>query len=117
MPTLEAVQAKVRSRIPEIPPLKWKKLNDYALVSDCNQFYIGKAIVMGITQYDCWYKAQGGGAAIQLRMNLPTADDAKAWLSAIANAYRKGELSLRTPLTVAETQRLKAADSGDGKHG
>lgn len=107
MQTLEQVQEKVRARCKETPKLSWKRLNEYSMVSDCGQFYVSKCSVLGEIKYEVWYKAKGGGAAIQLRMNLPSGDEAKAWASSIANAYRKGELSLRAPLTKAEIQRLK----------
>lgn len=106
MQTLEAAQEKVRSRCKETPKLQWKRLNEYSMVSDCKQFYIGKAIVNGEARYDVWFKPQGG-CAMQLRMNLPTGDEAKVWASSIANAYRKGELTLRVPLSPEQIQRLK----------
>ena len=107
MQTLEAVQEKVRARCKAIPKLKWRKLSEYSLVSDCGQFYVGKVSVLGIISYEVWFKSTGG-SAIQLRMNLPTGDDAKAWASSIANAYRKGEISLKVPASKADIDRLKA---------
>lgn len=107
MQTLEAAQELVRSRCKETPRLQWKRLNEYSMVSDCGLFYVSKCSVLGEIKYEVWYKAKGGGSAIQLRMNLPSGDDAKMWASSIANAYRRGQLSLRVPLTPVEIQRLK----------
>jgi hypothetical protein len=77
------------------------------MVSECGQFYVGKAFVMGEPRYEVWFKAQGG-SAVQLRMNLPSGDEAKAWASSIANAYRKGTISLKVPPSKQEIDRLKA---------
>jgi len=107
MPTLEAVQQKVRARCKEIPQLKWRRLSEYSIVSDCGQFYVGKVSVLGVVSYEVWFKSVGG-SAIQLRMNLPTGDDARAWASSIANAYRKGTISLKVPPSKQEVDRLKA---------
>jgi hypothetical protein len=78
------------------------------MVSACGEFYVGKALVMGEARYEVWFKQQGG-SAVQLRMNLATGDDAKAWASSIASAYRKGQISLKGPPTKEEIERLKAA--------
>lgn len=107
MQTLEAAQELVRSRCKATPKLKFKRLNDYSIVSDCGKFYVSKCVVCGGTQYEVWFK-DGPKLAIQLRQNLSTGEEAKAWASSIANAYRKGIMELHAPLSKEEIDRLKA---------
>jgi hypothetical protein len=107
MQTLEGVQEKVRARCKQAPPLKWRRLSEYSMVSECGEFYVGKAIINSEPNYEVWFKSKTGGSAMHLRMNLPSGEEAKVWASSIANAYRKGELNLKAPPTKEEIQRLR----------
>lgn len=111
--SLDEVQAKIRAYFPKEPyHLDFKRISDNAIACKCcGQFFIGKYWTRAGDFFEVWFRPKDG-QALQLRTNLTTGTDAKNWASAIAAAYRRGNISLKAPPTkeeIADLERVRKA--------
>ena len=110
MQTLEVARELIKRNGPKEPfLLDFERVSEEALrCRCCKQFTIGRYQTRDGTFYEVWFKATGG-QALQLRTNLTTGTDAKNWASAIAAAYRRGNISLKAPPTKEEIEGAERA--------
>ena len=115
MSTLEEIRERIKANGPKEPfKLSFRQLTEYSLqCTCCGQFYVNRFGDPYV--YEVWFKVPGK-TALQLRTNLPTGADAKAWASSLAAAYKRGSISLNAPPSPQEMadhqaviNRLKAA--------
>jgi len=71
--TLDSVRAKIAKNMPQQAhsTLKWSKVSDYSLKSECGRFTVGKSIVDGKAWYGAWL------GKTMLAVRLETGDEAK----------------------------------------
>jgi hypothetical protein len=108
--TLEKARDLIKANGPkESTPLRWKRLNEHSLISECGIFLIGKVVVDGRTFYEVWGRGPDHPRrpALCLRQNLPDGQSAKDWASSFALSYRNGTVSLKAPLTKVEIEEAR----------
>lgn len=101
--TLDKVRAKIAKNMPKTAHsnLKWFKVSNYCLKTECARFTVGKSLVDGKTIYSAWM------GQTPLAVRLETADEAKQLCESHAANLEKAPVNNTVPAMLQKKSKAE----------